>query len=201
MPEFLGGSIKNYLNPDVDILWLNIDNGSGYMFENIHVRCGRHQPAVGDCNQHSVQERPSLVRQFAMNYYAWLENKKQWSFELLQTLERLGVAQMFIVVGDTEHIGIETDTVFIRPQQSPAQTSKAVSIPKGQKPHVLRGTWWDNEKKERQYLLDAQAKYLPELKEILKKEKFQKEKLEKENLREKKLKEKREEKRKEKLKG
>lgn len=162
-------------------MWLNIDNGSNYMYENLHVMCGRYQGSVSD---YDGQQRPKLVQKFAINYLAWLDNKNHGPLKLLYALEKFGVLELLIVVGDTGHVGIGMETVFITPPKAPAETSLVASTPKNQKQPLLRGTWSDNEKIERQYLLGYKTEKLPALKQKLKEDKLEKEVLEKEKLRE-----------------
>jgi hypothetical protein len=178
------------VNPDLDILWLNIDGGSMCIFENIHVRCDRYQAAMGDCDL--VQERHKLVPKVAMNYTAWLSSRED--IILLETLERFRVLELLIVVGDTDHIGIEANVVFITPRKSPKQTARVRSTATSKDQHVLQGTWSDSEGMERQQLLDSRVKHLPNLKWKFKGEQLKKERLWEEKLREEKRKAKREEK-------
>jgi len=167
---FVGGLVKNHLNPSVDILWLNVLRlNVDYLdlyYWNLHLTCGRNQACA------AVEKRPKPVQKFAINYPTWLRWKESKVTRLLSFLEKFGILELLIVVGRTDHIDIQTDVVFTPPLTSPASISRAMSTPEDLTQISLSGTWSDNENLEHQNLLEIRTKCLPALKSVLENEMF-----------------------------
>jgi hypothetical protein len=167
--EILADTTKNYMKLDIDTIWVSVVGRFSHIPRDINMKCGRCQAAGVDfCHNegHFIhgQAEPKLVRKFAINYSAWLENKEgEGDLEdLLDNLSRFRILDLLIVVGDSEHIGAETDIVFVTPPQRPIDTVNSMSLAEREDLWAFSVTWQKLEKEARLMLQEFKADYLRE---------------------------------------
>jgi hypothetical protein len=129
-------ALKNYINLDVDTIWLFRQVGGSFLdSENIQWQCALcdEDNSSYDCvdAQHKIREwsGPRLAK-LAINNPAWLSALNSNCTRTVDKLNSFGALELLLVVGDFEAFEIDRDIMFIAPQQRPLETRHATDSAK-----------------------------------------------------------------------
>lgn len=158
------GTIKNYVNLDVDTIWLTQNDTFMLFPEDIQWICGKcnvnsrwdAQPCCVGCLSARGDHGPETLRCVAVDFMKWLDpGNDELPMGTLEVSQMHGIKEMLLVVGDVGIMERERDITFVAPSQWPWLTylymSRELKVPNNNGLQILESarsdTWHDLEKK------------------------------------------------------
>lgn len=136
------GTIKNYVNLDVDTVWLTRNDRLSLLPDDIQWICGKCKveerwaidPCCASCISGQGGLGPKPIRHVAVNFMNWLNPDDEGSeMGTWETCERHDTKELLLIVGNVKVVEWETDISFVAPAQPPCETyiymSKDLKVP------------------------------------------------------------------------
>jgi hypothetical protein len=146
------GTIKNYVNLDVDTIWLT-HNTFMVFPEDIQWVCGRcnmikrwgGDPCSIGCLSARGEYGPETLRCVAVDFMKWLDpGDDDLSMGTLELSQMHGIKEMLLVVGDVGIMERERDVTFVAPSQRPWLTylymARELNLPNNRGLEILEST-------------------------------------------------------------
>lgn len=178
------GTIRNYVNLDVDTIW-RADNDSFLGFsENIQWICGKcrvyhwdedsapNQPYEGcgeGCLSICGDERPLRIRRLVINFPSWIKPSDDEDIPegSIWGLSDVKVEELLFVVGDFEYYMRTRDVNFVTPAERPIMISNTLSADEKKISGGYEKTWPMMEKEVVRYMKGCKAQRAAERKQFV----------------------------------
>jgi hypothetical protein len=152
-PRKVPGTVKIYINLDVDTFWL-IDQGvTGGLYrfpEDMEWICGRchTNPIYGivtGCSHDCLSidgNVPKGLKRLAISKSSWLKpGDKNLAMGTMEILLSCEVKELLLIVGDPDPMERERDVKFVTPSQSPWYIKDALSAAEYSSDDIYHTTW------------------------------------------------------------
>jgi hypothetical protein len=154
------GLLKNYMNLQVDTVWLTKEEESIILPENIAWVCGKCLREMRICRCSDVdrilphRSDGHKIRSLAVNYSTWLDPSDIFVMGSMEVFLRYEVEEALLVVGNFKFFEEERDADFITPPQLPMHTAHALSRSQQESSSAFLITWHELEENMHQYMQD-----------------------------------------------
>lgn len=177
------GTIKSFVNLDVDTIFLTHDYLSIRIPEDIQWICGRcnvnnrlyPEPCSPGCLSAREDNGPAPVHCFAVNLVKWIDPEDaDYPMGTVELCQMHDVRELLLVVGDLEIIGKERDLAFVAPAQRPWLTynymTEELNIPATEGLQILHHgdkTWQELEEIMLQQMEDFKVQRAKDRQEVV----------------------------------
>lgn len=120
------GKVKNYVNLDVDTVWLHQRSRSVLLPDDVEFLCGKcnknceHIPCGEEClSGWRCPDGPKFIRRLAINFEAWIDPCGTRDMGSLEAVWAHDVEELLLVVGEVKPFLRERDFIFVAPTVVP----------------------------------------------------------------------------------